>query len=317
MKNRVVCLLPLVGIVCLLSSCASHCVPEGVSPIDCSRLKTTQLPEEPSPEGKSYPALTFGKSGPPVLLIHAMNGVSAKTVELGELISTWGYRVWIPNLYEGTEFGKGIRVSRAQKILNRSGDWTSHSSDGGGNIVRHLGEMVTDLHGRTGEKVIVIGNCLTGITPLELIHLEGFRSGVLCQPATPLLRPVEVLFSWIPDTKRTDLGISSCTVNRVIQTMQQDCSKKLAGFHYTHDPLAPMERFDVLHGKFEEGGVADQFKTWIAYPEGTEPESWWSHSMPTESPKRLTSPHSTIINSVCRDVDFFRSGLKAALAELR
>lgn len=59
------------------------------------------------------------------------------------------------------------------------------------------------------------------------------------------------------------LGISQEQLNRAVAALKSNPSKKVYGFHYLNDPLAPIEKFERLNAHFVKNGVGDQFKTFV------------------------------------------------------
>jgi dienelactone hydrolase len=289
--------------------CKAHCG-TGCVPVDRSSLNIISLPTSGL---KHYETAQFGKEGaPPVLLVHAMNGASSQTLILGERIAEWGYHVFVPNLYGEADMDFGANdVGAARKYFKMSDDWTPGSFDDIGPIKDRVQEIADDIYSQCGQKVAVIGNCLTGILPLEMMASKSVSIGVICQPATPLATPLNVVTGNQSKKKRHSLGVSEAALEKALLAMKSNPSKRLAGFHYSYDPLAPMDRFDELLSRLKAAGLDKRFSAYVLHPEKSTPDEWWEDSQTTTAARGWISPHSTVINAKPEeDIQWFQSRLR-------
>ena len=170
-----------------------------------------------------------------------------------------------------------------------------------------------------GGKVIVVGNCLTGSLPLALLDEPIVDTVVMAQPATPM-KGLEHLFLLIPQKpdRAASLGIPEKDLARAIAAMERDSRKRVIGFHYLHDPLAPIEKFDTLRNRLGGVGLEDRFRTFILAPphrKDEETEGRWTTIETTRQRRTFIKPHTTIITGAnCDDRNWFQGWLRTELA---
>ena len=248
---------------------------------------------------KHYQKMVFGETGDqPVLLLHPMNGPSPATLQLAEIISSWDYQVHVPNLFVNSEitFGESEPIKGRSYIIKHP-DWQPLKNCPHQNIVDDINRMALSIHLESKQDLIVIGNCMSGIFPLALIKEPYVQTAVLCQPATPIQNHFEFLFRWMPKSKKTALGLPSSSVTNSLQAMRKNKRKQLIGLHYTHDPVAPIERFVVLQDLVTEYGIPNQFKTFLLIPQKKSKETRWTDHELTCMKQSWLKPHSTIVNA--------------------
>ncbi len=267
---------------------------------------------------------TERSSGSPVLLLHALNGISPRTLDLALEMESWGHRVYIPSLYGDEILGEKAygydRALRATRYLDFSDDWRVYQVDGPGPIlkdVRAMSQWVSQKEG--GRDITVIGNCLTGIFPFALIDEPHVKRGVIAQPASPLKHWYHAYFQ-IPQLPwhNPALGLKRKQIESSLAALESNPEKQIFGFHYFQDPLASFSKFENLNRKLAGRGLDGQFKTiLLAAPEDVPilRREHWSLVGETCSPTTKTYPHSTIINPATDEDRFwFREKLRLALA---
>jgi dienelactone hydrolase len=308
--------------VAFLSGCVTCCPPEKRKAPDelCFRKTTIALPS-----GVPCPAWHTRSPGKPVLLLHALNGISPSTLGLALEMEHWGYRVYVPSLYgdliEGASaFGYDDALAAA-KFIQDDPRWNLYDLDQGpGAILEDVRAMVRFVSRREGGRSItVIGNCLTGSFPLALMSEPAVQTGVLAQPAMPLLTTPQVLLR-IPQKKeiRRSTGLSPGQWEKTIAALRNHPDKHLIGFHYRNDPLAPIRKFDTIQERLSAENLGDRFHAFVLAPTGmfyAKKRPDWVTGGPTEQQTTLLTPHSTIINPVTKeDRNWFRARLREALA---
>lgn len=310
-----------------LSSCiTTHCATEKIQAAPEKRFVETRFVSRRDDGSTfSYPVWhTKTASDSPVLLLHALNGISPRTIELALEMEAWGHRVYVPSLYGETVRGEEAfgydDALRATKYINYSDDWRVYQVDGPGRIlddVRAMSRWVSQKE--NGRQLAVVGNCLTGIFPLGLMGEPHIRTGVIAQPASPLKKWYHVIWQ-VPQLPwhNPALGLSYRHLHAGLDALEKDPHKRLYGFHYSHDPLASFSKFENLNGKLERRGISDQFRTVILAPAADVPrlrEASWTVVEEAHCPADKLSPHSTIINpGTDRDRIWFREKLRMALA---
>jgi len=246
-----------------------------------------------------------------VLLLHELTGATAETLRFADELSSWGYHVFLPNLYDGSgiEFGEN-RLLPAFAYIEQSRDWTPRSRDSLGRIEEQIACIVEDIRRNTGRRVAVIGNCLTGILPFSLISNEAVSVGIMAQPATPM----RGIFITPSKNWGNEIGMSDEKIKRSITSLRLDPSKRLAGFHFSHDPIAPMARFDEIHTILKDVQLDQRFECFILHPESEPKRYWWTEAETARATKTRIKPHSTLTHAEFdRDRFWFRARLREFL----
>lgn len=312
-----------------LTGCVSTDKPE-------AKAATPDLPKEssfvrsevaiPGTE-RSYPMWRTRSGGRPVLLLHPINGLSGDFLRFALEMETWGYRVYFPSLYGDPIKGEPAygydRELGSIKLLRESGTWNPVSMDSTGPIVDDVRAMARWVSRREGGRdLVVVGNSLTGTFPLALLDEACVKTAVLGQPALPAMRVPQVMMR-IPQSmeKRRALTLTETQWDAITASLRHHPDKRIIGFHYLEDPIAPIERFDSLHERLAAEGLADRFKAYVLSPDGeayaAERRAWVSGSDTVERRKMVT-PHSTYLDAEnLADREWFRDRLRKALAIAR
>ncbi|MEM0970925.1 MAG: hypothetical protein AAGJ31_16345, partial [Verrucomicrobiota bacterium] len=221
---------------------------------------------------RSYPVWRTKSPGPPVLLLHPVNGLHPDFLRFALLVERWGYRVYLPSLYGESVgrvpvFGANEQAKAITEVL-RSPMWHPFSKESIGPIVDDIAVMSRWVSAREGgEKIAVVGNSFTGTIPLAVLDEPSVRLAVLGQPSTPVMRMWQIFFH-IPQREATarSLGVSEGKWRSVTQALEQDPRKRIIGFHYWGDPVAPILRFDALHDRLEQRRLDDRFRAFVLTP---------------------------------------------------
>ena len=182
------------------------------------------------------------RSKPPVILLHELTGLSAKTLEYAETLSS-DFTVYVPMLFGEVNQDSMIR-GMAAFLFN--GEWPLGGSDLDGNTpivkwLRHLVARIGNEH--KGEHIGVIGNCLTGSLPLLLLDNEQVGGIVLAQPTYPIR-----FFSY-NDDERSSLGISKSDLANAKKTVSEK-NMQIYGVRFEKDCLSHSKKRDTLKAEF-------------------------------------------------------------------
>jgi len=315
---------------CFLSGCrsipASKSIPapgktgEEAAPPPESKFVKLTFPV--SSESKSFPGWRTRSPGRPILLLHAINGLSPKLLHFALELERWGYRVYLPSLY-GDPIGKdpayGFDKDLSMiKFLRQDGRWNPVALDTVGQIegdIAAIARWVSRVEG--GRRIAVIGNSLTGAIPLKLLQEPRVGLAVLGQPATPVPRIHGVMLRLPrPRAALESLSLTGEEWSGVTHALRRDSRKRIVGFHYVEDPLASIGRFEVLHEKLSHVGLAGRFSAYIMGPSGDSfsDEHRWVTSGETAEKKSMLTPHSTFIDPENEsDRQWFRKRLRETL----
>ena len=303
-----------------LLGCSNHGKPEKAAAPLKSRFVRTEV-AMPNSE-KRYPVWITRSPGEPILLLHALNGISPETLLFALEMEMWGYRIYLPSLYgdsvDGRDtfgFSEGYLMS---KKLKRHPDWRLLDADDPGMILDDVAEMSRWVARReAGRHLTVMGNSLTGNFPLALLDQPAVKTAVVSQPALPVMRNYQVLLG-IPQTpnRGKSLAVPDADFERSFEAMKSDPEKRIIGFHYRHDPIAPIAKFDLLARALEKEGLENRFTAYVLDSHGDTyaRQRPWVVSGQTEECRKMLTPHSTLINPENRkDRDWFRARLREVL----
>lgn len=276
---------------------------------------------------RSYPMWRTRSGGPPVLLLHPINGLSGDFLRFALELDSWGYRVYFPSLYGDPIKGEPAfgydKELGSIKLLRESGTWNPVSPESTGPIVDDVRAIARSVSRREGGRgLIVIGNSLTGAFPLALLDEPCVKTAVLGQPALPAMRVPQVMLR-IPQSmeKRRALTLTDAQWSRITAALRKDPDKRLIGFHYEEDPVAPIERFDALHGRLAASGLGGRFRAYVLSPPGSAfaaERSDWVVGRDTTERRRMVTPHSTYLDAGNgEDREWFRERLRSALRGAR
>ncbi len=182
-------------------------------------------------------------SKPPILLLHELTGLSPGTLAYAEELSK-DFTVYAPLLFgEKGKFslvhGLGAYWFRGLVEFFPGGEW-GMPSQGSTPIVNWLRGVVQKIGDRhTGQRIGIIGNCLTGPFPLALLDHPQVAATVIAQPALPLR------FWWYTDNDKASLGISEDDL-----MIAKASTAKVYGLRFETDCMAPPEKHETLREVF-------------------------------------------------------------------
>lgn len=192
--------------------------------------------------GRKWPLYSLGGDGTPVLILHEIDGLSRGCLVLArELAESPGrHRVYLPLM-----FGKWNANAAPRHLLSFVGGrswgsrWDLRKPDSLGTVVDEAAALCREISRRHGgQRVVVIGSCLTGSWPVALLREPCVAGGIVCQPALPLLPG--------SDEAKRGLGIPGVELEAAVAAAKRE-NKSLLGFCYLEDKFTP----DAMLMKFE------------------------------------------------------------------
>lgn len=250
---KAACWLLALAALLTLSACAccEHAV--GGTPsaclCDCSRGQAAKTPDPRAAytrtvltaDAQTVPWEVYETRAPgkrPVLLLHDVLGSRPACLELGHDISRMqpGYKVYLPVLF--AHFG--------QEVPRRVGSWTWMDNGprsllfGGRDAVqlRGLRALCRELRARHGgQRLTVIGNCLTGGLATALLATGDVNGVVLSQPALPYFPPGAV-------------DVAEPTLRLAVANAAQLTAPAVLALRYKNDKVCHAARMQTLTRRF-------------------------------------------------------------------
>jgi dienelactone hydrolase len=190
--------------------------------------------------GLSYDCFEKG-SGPGVILIPEIPGVTPEVLGLAEHLVSAGFTVVVPSPF-GTP-GRATATGYLLRTLARlcvSAEFRAFALDAQRPITAYLRALAADLAGRTpGPGVGVIGMCFTGGFALAAAVDDSVLASVLSQPSVPFP---------LGRARLIDPGMSAAEFDRVAE--RADAGEVCAiGLRFSEDRSAPRERFATLRAR--------------------------------------------------------------------
>lgn len=200
-----------------------------------------------------------GSGKPPVVLLHELPGLSAKTLDYALTLAD-EFTVYVPLL-----FGRLYQDSTAKGLwsYNASGEWRTVSEtdhEGSRPIIRWLHGLVERIsrdEEHANQLVGVIGNCLTGALPLALLKNSNIKAIVIAQPTLPFF------------DMRGDFGISDSEWRYAKTRLTTACesssqgvaSARAYGVRFEFDRIAWRDKHERLLKELGSGYVNAEITT--------------------------------------------------------
>ena len=199
-------------------------------------------------EGVIHPTWRKG-TGPVVIVVHEIPGVTPKVIEFAERVVNEGFTVVMPLLVG--EVGRGpsgayIAQSMAKVCISR--EFTTMAMHKTSPIISWLRALAHQLHNEVGGiGVGAVGMCFSGGFALGMMVDDIMVAPVLSQPSLPFA---------IGGSRAADLNLSESDQARVVERAQAGC--QVLGLRYTGDKLVGT-RFATLHELLGESFIAVEF----------------------------------------------------------
>jgi dienelactone hydrolase len=184
-------------------------------------------------------------SGPAVIVIHEMPGITPLVAAFGRKIADRGMTAVLPDLFgtPGRETSLGYVLGTLAKICV-SKEFNLLATNKTSPVVSYLRELAAHEHGaHGGPGVGAVGMCLTGGFALAMCVEPSVVAPVLSQPSLP--------FPTNPEHRRA-LGLSDADFGIVQRRTTEDLC--VMGLRFSGDMKSPAERFvrlrETLGDKF-------------------------------------------------------------------
>jgi len=185
--------------------------------------------------GVRHPTYRKG-SGPGVIVIHEIPGLTPSVIGFGEELVEAGYTVVMPHLFGDPERGMGpLSVASSLRQVCVSREFVVLATGQTSPVAGWLRSLARELHAELGGPGVgALGMCFTGGFALAMMVDDSVVAPVLAQPSTPF--PVS------PSRSR-DLNLSDADLATVKARAAGGC--EVLGLRYRSDP-AVGKRFERL-----------------------------------------------------------------------
>ena len=199
-------------------------------------LLDSWMPGDHSASGVRHPTYRKG-TGPGVIVIHEIPGLTPSVIGFGEELVAAGYTVVMPHLFGEPERPMNpLSVVSTLRQVCVSKEFTTLAMRQTSPIAGWLRSLARDLHAELGGPGVgALGMCFTGGFALAMMVDDAVAAPVLAQPSTPF--PVS-------SSRKRDLNLSDADLARVRARAAAGC--EVLGLRYRGDPMSPRQRFDRL-----------------------------------------------------------------------
>jgi dienelactone hydrolase len=249
-------------------------------------------------EGKTRDVYRTG-SGPAVIVIAEIPGITPKVAEFGRRVSDLGCTAVLPRLFgEPGKPPSGGYIMRSVGPACISREFTCFATRKTSPVTVWLRALARQMHAECGGPGVgAVGMCFTGGFALAMMVDDIMLAPVLSQPSLPFA---------ITKAHRRDLGISDEDLARVKERCAAEEDLCLLGLRFSDDRLSPPARFQRLREELGEKFVAVEIDS--------SPGNQWghpraAHSVLTEN--LVDEPDQPTSEALDKVLDLFRSRLLA------
>lgn len=192
--------------------------------------------------GIEHPVFWHG-SGPAVIVLHELSGISLPTVDLGRRLADAGFTVYLPALY-GRPGQLGM-VGSAIRLFCLRRELTLLSLDRSSPIADWVRGLCREGHARSGGPGVgVVGMCLTGGLALAAVIEPKVKAAVSSQPALPPAFPPT-------RRRRANLGLSPEDLEAAASM-----GTPVLTLRFRHDAISPAARAKEICAAFAPNAEA-------------------------------------------------------------
>src|SRR5215217_3831338 len=198
-------------------------------------LLDSWIPGAHTNDGVTHPTYRKG-SGPGVILIHEIPGITPEVIGFAEELVAAGYTVVMPHLFGRPEVGMSVGSTLgALRQLCVSAEFTKLATGVTSPVAGWLRSLARELHAELdGPGVGALGMCFTGGFALAMMVDPSVAAPVVAQPSVPFA---------IGKKRGADLNLSPGDLDAVRRRAAAGC--EVLGLRYRNDS-ATGTRFETL-----------------------------------------------------------------------
>lgn len=237
-------------------------------------------------------------SGPAVVVIHEIPGITPKVEEFGDKVAERGHTVFMPSLVgtpgrdpSGAYLGRSmLRVCVAKEFSN----WATHSTSP---VIGYLRALAKHAHTECGGPGVgAVGMCFSGGFALAMMVDDTTVAPVLSQPSMPFA---------VGKARSADLGVSEADLAIIKDRAANGC--EVLGLRFSHDKFVPDARWDALRAALGDRFIAVTLDSSADNPHGHKKTA---HSVLTED--LVDRPGTPTRQALDQVLDFFDAKLTTA-----
>ena len=190
-------------------------------------------------------------SGPAVVVVHEIPGITPKVLEFAERVVAQGFTVVMPLLVG--EVGRkpsGSYIASSMRKICISREFTTMAMHKTSPVISWLRALARQMHGEVGGVGVgAVGMCFSGGFALGMMVDDIMVAPVLSQPSMPFA---------VGSNRSADLNLSPSDEARIVERAQAGC--QVLGLRFTGDKLVGT-RFDSLRELLGDAFVAVEFES--------------------------------------------------------
>ena len=190
-------------------------------------------------------------SGPAVVVVHEIPGITPKVLEFAERVVAQGFTVVMPLLVG--EVGRkpsGSYIASSMRKICISREFTTMAMHKTSPIISWLRALARQMHSEVGGVGVgAVGMCFSGGFALGMMVDDIMVAPVLSQPSMPFA---------VGSNRSADLNLSPSDEARIVERAQAGC--QVMGLRFTGDKLVGT-RFDSLRKLLGDAFVAVEFES--------------------------------------------------------
>jgi len=200
-------------------------------------------------DGVTHPTYRKG-TGPGVIVIHEIPGLTPEVIGFGEEVVTAGFTVVMPHLFGRPAEPMGaLSVARTLRQVCVSREFTKLATGETTPVAGWLRSLARELHGELGGPGVgALGMCFTGGFALAMMVDDAVAAPVVTQPSAPFA---------IGGKRAADLNLSPADLTTVKERAAAGC--EVLGLRYRKDP-AVGTRFDTLTQEIGDKFIRVEFE---------------------------------------------------------
>ena len=245
---------------------------------------------EPYTHDEKTKSVYWKGSGPAVVIMTEMPGITPEVADFARRVVDAGYTVALPDLFgeAGREFSNTyVFQSMVKGCVSK--EFVAFATGTTSPVVTWVRGLVTEAHSRAGgdRGVGVVGMCFTGGFALAVAVNPLVKVGVMSQPSLPL--PVG-------KKRQADLGLDDQDLAVVAERVRSDelCA---IGLRFSNDPVVRAARFDSLRRELGDAFIGIEIDSSKGNPHGYESQA---HSVLTtewsdEAGTRTNDAHNLVL----------------------